>query len=100
MGVVLLVAIIVYVLAKVISDASITSRCVDEGHRVFESQRQHFIAQNRKEAREKDYWFNPQTSMFPDSSFYSDGSVRKDCITGKTYKKGETYVHSNGRRAI
>lgn len=49
----------------------------------------------RNTAQKNDYYYDPVCKSF-DPTFYSDGSVRVDHYTRKTYKKGEYMCDSHG----
>lgn len=49
----------------------------------------------KRTAQENDYYYDPACKSF-DPSFYSDGSIRIDHTTKKTYTKGEYMCDSQG----
>lgn len=52
-------------------------------------------ARVKRIAQENDYYYDPICKSF-DTSFYSDGSLRVDHNTKKTYTKGEYMCDSQG----
>lgn len=56
---------------------------------------------DRQRAQKYDYFYAERKGRLfcSNKSFYSDGSLKKDCYTGKVYKKGVYFVNSKGINA-
>ena len=71
------------------------------GREAFDRQQENFHQQNKEYAQRHDYYYERSKLVSQDinADFYSDGSLRRDSNTGKTYSKGQYYVDSRGQAA-
>lgn len=92
-GGLLFVVIIICVLGSLLGGAATTYNCKKEGQRVFDEMSRAKDIEWQRIAKEKDMYYrpDPHAIMGPDPTRYSDGSIKFDSITGKTYKKGEKH---------
>lgn len=69
-----------------------------EGERIFNQATISRAAKWRQESKEDDFYYRPSPNGFgyPDYNFYSDGSLKLDICTGKSYPKGMYYCRSDG----
>ena len=94
MGVLLIVLILAFVL-WIGGQATATAECKRKGHESFERAMKNGEEWHREQAREGDYYFDPVLKRC-DWHFYSDGSLRLDKVTKKTYPKGMYFCDSTG----
>ncbi len=96
--IIILVLIIIAVVLKLASDAAATSNLKRQQKENWERlQASH--AQRKQEISEQYDCYYDKTTNNLNPFFYSDGSVKKDVITGKYYAKGEYRCSADGRDA-
>lgn len=93
--------IIVCWLGALIGGACTTYNCKKEGQREFDEASLSRNTYWKELSREKDIYYkpDPHAIMGPDPCFYSDGSLKFDSLTGKSYPKGQYYCKSDGSDA-
>lgn len=93
LGGLLFVVIIICVFGNLLGGACTTYNCKKEGHRVFDEAARARDAAWQREAKAKDMYYRPDPHAIigPDPTRYSDGSIKFDSMTGKTYPKGQKH---------
>ena len=83
------------ILVCVLIHGAPASRGLKEGRDYYWQCRRRHREESRKEAEAKDNFFYNAGDM-TNEYFYSDGSLRYDPITKKSYPKGQYYCRSDG----
>lgn len=78
-----------------------TYNCKKDGQRAFDNMSLAKDADWQALSKEKDIYYKPDPHAIigPNPCFYSDGSLKYDSLTGKSYPKGRYYCQSDGSRA-
>lgn len=74
--------------------------CMLRGHENFRLMEQERIARWAEEARREDCWYKGGGIVAPQRGYWSDGSIKVDRWTGKTYPKGKYFLNSRGQNAV
>lgn len=100
-GGLLFVVIFVCWLVALLGGACTTYNCKKEGQEKFNNMSLAKDAAWKEQSREKDIYYKPDPHAIigPNPCFYSDGSLKFDSLTGKSYPKGQYYCQSDGSRA-
>lgn len=73
--------------------------CVRRGHENFRLMEQERIARWTEEARREDCFYSESGIVAPQRDYWSDGSIKRDRWTGKTYPKGKYFLNSQGHNS-
>lgn len=96
MGAIIIVLLIVFLCcANLFGQAAATSNLKRENKESMQRAKTNYENWAKSTAQKNDFYYNPACKSF-DTSFYSDGSLRLDHTTKKTYSKGEYMCDSQG----
>lgn len=95
MGVFIVAVIVIVLIANFAGQGAVYYNTTRENKRSWEECCRNQDAWVKRTAQENDYYYDPVCKYF-DTSFYSDGSLRIDHNTKKTYAKGEYMCDSLG----
>lgn len=86
---------------SLVGGACTTYNCKKEGRRVFDNMSLAKDADWQAQSRRDDIYYKPDPHAIigPNPCFYSDGSLKYDSLTGKSYPKGQYYCQSDGSGA-
>ena len=78
-----------------------TSNQKRQNNKVFQEKRRIDDADWQRQSKEQDIYYKPSPHAIipPNPNFYSDGSLKRDDITGRVYSKGQYYCKCDGTRA-
>ena len=84
-----------------INGACTTFNCKKEGKQAFDQMSIAKDANWKVQADRDDIYYKPDSHAIigPNPCFYSDGSLKYDSLTGKSYPKGKYYCQSDGSKA-
>lgn len=73
---------------------------IERGHENFRLMEQDRIARWTEEARREDCWYRGGGIVAPQRDYWSDGSIKVDRWTGRTFPKGQYFLNSRGQNAV
>ncbi len=73
---------------------------IQQGHENFHRMEQDRITLWTEEAQREDCWYRGGGIVAPQHGYWSDGSIKVDRWTGKTFPKGMYFLNSRGQNAV
>lgn len=73
---------------------------IARGHENFRQMEAERAARWAEEARREDCWYRGGSIVAPQRGYWSDGSIKVDRWTGKTFPKGQYFLNSQGQNAV
>lgn len=100
-GGLLFAVIIICWVGTLVGGASTTYNCKKDGQRIFDSASVARDADWKEQSQREDIYYSPDSHAIigPTPCFYSDGSLKYDSLTGKSYPKGQYFCQSDGSKA-
>lgn len=101
LGGIIAVIIMVFVFGSLLGGACTTLDCKKDGQRAFDEMSRGTDLDWQRQSRREDVYYepDPHAIIAPNYNFYSDGSLKHDPATGRSYPKGQYFCDSHGLTA-
>lgn len=72
---------------------------IAQGHENFRQMEAERVERWTEEARREDCFYSGGSIIAPQRDYWSDGSIKRDRWTGKTFPKGQYFLNSQGHNS-